>query len=77
MDQWSALYQAGLGQSAGLTRRFARCAREDAARQFLKLAPTHHQLIDHTEQLLELRDVAARPRLNIAPQALEELIDRI
>lgn len=47
------------------------------ARQFFKLAPCHHQIIYHAEQLAELRDVAARPRLNIAPDAVTELIERI
>jgi hypothetical protein len=47
------------------------------ARQFFELAPLGHQLLYHLEQLLELRDVAARPRLNIAPDAVDELIDRI
>src|SRR5690349_22334360 len=47
------------------------------ARQFFKLAPLSHDLLYHTEQLMELREVAARPRLNIPPQALNELIERI
>jgi uncharacterized protein len=47
------------------------------ARRFFELAPLSHQLLYHAEQLLELRDVAARPRLNVATQALDELIDRI
>src|SRR5689334_16171136 len=47
------------------------------AREFLKLAPLHHQLIYHAEQLEELRDVAARPRLKITPEAVDELIARI
>ena len=47
------------------------------ARQFFKLAPQSHQLIYHAEQLLELRDVAARPRLKIGPEAVDELIERI
>jgi uncharacterized protein len=47
------------------------------ARRFVELAPLSHQLLYHAEQLLELRDVAARPRLNIATEAVNELIDRI
>jgi len=47
------------------------------ARRFFALAPLTHVLIYHAEQILELRDVAARPRLGIAPDALHELIDRI
>jgi putative PIN family toxin of toxin-antitoxin system len=47
------------------------------ARQFFKLAPLHHELVYHDEQIMELRDVAARPRLNIAPEAVTELVDRI
>ncbi len=47
------------------------------ARQFFKLAPLVHQLHYAAEQLAELRDVAARPRLKLAPQAVDELIERI
>ena len=47
------------------------------ARQFFKLAPLHHSIVYHAEQLLELREVAARPRLKIMPEAVNELIDRI
>jgi putative PIN family toxin of toxin-antitoxin system len=47
------------------------------ARQFFKLAPLSHQLLYHAEQLLELRDVAARPRLKIAPVVVHELVGRI
>jgi putative PIN family toxin of toxin-antitoxin system len=47
------------------------------ARRFFMLAPLTHTLIYHTEQIMELRDVAARPRLKIAPEALDELVDRI
>ncbi len=47
------------------------------ARQFFKLAPLTHLLMYHQEQFLELRDVAARPRLEIAPEAVEELVDRM
>jgi putative PIN family toxin of toxin-antitoxin system len=47
------------------------------ARRFFKLAPLAHQLLYHAEQLLELRDVAARPRLKIAPEAVTELIERV
>jgi predicted nucleic acid-binding protein len=47
------------------------------ARQFFKVALLQHQLVYHAEQLAELRDVAARPRLRIAPEAVTELIDRI
>jgi predicted nucleic acid-binding protein len=39
------------------------------ARQFFKLAPLTHQIVYHAEQLAELRDVAARPRLRIAQEA--------
>lgn len=50
------------------------------ARHFFRLAPlapAGHRLVYHPEQLLELRDVAARPRLRIAPDAVDELVDRI
>jgi predicted nucleic acid-binding protein len=47
------------------------------ARRFFALAPLKHLLIYHAEQLAELREVAARPRLGIAPSAVEVLIDRI
>lgn len=47
------------------------------ARKFLELAPLAHELFYHAEQLDELRDVAARPRLSIAPEAVVELIERI
>ena len=47
------------------------------ARRFFKLAPLTHRIIYHPEQILELRDVAARPRLDIAPDAVDELVDRI
>jgi hypothetical protein len=47
------------------------------ARQFFKVAPLHHKIIYHDEQFLELRDVAARPRLNISPPAVTELVERI
>ena len=47
------------------------------ARQFFKLAPLGHRIVYHAEQLAELRDVAARPRLNIPPDAVTELIERI
>ena len=47
------------------------------ARRFFKLAPLTHLLVYHPEQILELRDVAARPRLGIAPEAVDELVDRI
>jgi len=47
------------------------------AREFFKHAPPSHQLLYHAEQLLELRDVAARPRLKVAPEAVNELIERI
>ena len=49
----------------------------EGARQFFKLAPLHHGILYHAEQLMELRDVAARPRLKLAPEAVNELIDRI
>lgn len=47
------------------------------ARRFFKLAPLSHVIIYHREQILELRNVAARPRLGIAPEAVDELVDRI
>jgi len=47
------------------------------ARRFFKLGSLAHLLVYHPEQILELRDVAARPRLQIAPEAVDELIDRI
>jgi hypothetical protein len=47
------------------------------ARRFFKLGPLAHVLVYHPEQILELRDVAARPRLSIAPEAVDELVDRI
>ncbi len=47
------------------------------ARHFFKLAPFHHQLLYHAEQLAELRAVAARPRFEIAPEAVTELVERI
>ena len=47
------------------------------ARQFFKLAPLHHSVLYHPEQLAELRDVAARPRLNIPAEAVTELVERI
>lgn len=47
------------------------------ARQFFELAPLTHTLVFHPEQILELRDVAARPRLRIPPEAVDELADRI
>jgi uncharacterized protein len=37
----------------------------------------HHEIVYHAEQLAELRDVAARPLLKIAREAVDELIDRI
>jgi len=47
------------------------------ARKFFELAPLAHELFYHAEQLDELRDVAARPRLNVAPEAVAELTERI
>src|SRR5690242_15476346 len=47
------------------------------ARRFFKISPIAHALIYNREQLLELRDVAARPRLSIPSEAVGELIDRI
>ena len=47
------------------------------ARQFFKLGLPQHTLIYHREQILEIRDVAARPRLRISPPAVVELVDRI
>lgn len=46
------------------------------ARRFFALAPLKHVLIYHPEQILELREVAARPRLRIATDALQELLER-
>ena len=50
---------------------------EGPARRFFKRAPVSHQLLYHTEQLVELRDVAARPRLNVPSEAVDELIERV
>jgi len=47
------------------------------ARLFFRLAPLTHVLVFHPEQILELRDVAARPRLGLAPEAVDELVDRV
>ena len=47
------------------------------ARQFFRLAPLAHVLVYHPEQFLELRDVCARPRLRVAPEAVDELVERI
>ncbi len=47
------------------------------ARRFFKLAPLTHVLVYHSEQILELRDVAARTRLGIASEAVDELVVRI
>jgi hypothetical protein len=47
------------------------------ARQFFKFAPLTHTLVYHPEQIWELRDVAARPRLDIAREAVEEFVERI
>jgi predicted nucleic acid-binding protein len=47
------------------------------ARQFFKSAALQHQIFYAAEQLAELRDVAARPRLKIAPEAVSEMIERI
>jgi hypothetical protein len=47
------------------------------ARQFFKLAPLSHALIYNDEQILELRDVAARPRLNIATESVNEFVERL
>jgi putative PIN family toxin of toxin-antitoxin system len=47
------------------------------ARHFFKLGLPLHSLIYHREQILELREVAARPKLGIAPEAVDELVDRI
>ena len=47
------------------------------ARRFFNLAPLTHLFIYHPEQILELRDVAARPRLNIESEAVDELVGRI
>ena len=50
---------------------------EGPARRFFKRAPISHELLYHIEQLVELRDVAARPRLNVPFEAVDELIDRV
>jgi putative PIN family toxin of toxin-antitoxin system len=47
------------------------------ARRFFMLAPLTHLLIYTGEQIAELREVAQRPRIAIAPEAVEELVDRI
>jgi putative PIN family toxin of toxin-antitoxin system len=47
------------------------------ARQFFKFALPSHHILYHAEQVLELRDVAARPRLKIATHSLNELVERI
>lgn len=47
------------------------------ARAFFRLAPLQHTVVYHQEQLAELREVAARPRLRIAGQAVDELVARI
>lgn len=47
------------------------------ARRFFALAPRIHVLLYHAEQLSELRDVAARPRLSLPPEAVDELIARM
>ena len=47
------------------------------ALQFFELAPLTHTFVFHPEQILELRNVAARPRLNIALEAVDALVDRI
>ena len=46
------------------------------ARQFFKVGLLQHRRVYHVEQLAELREVAARPRLKIAPEAVTELVDR-
>lgn len=47
------------------------------ARQFFRLAPLMHVLVYHSEQMLELREVAVRPRLDLAPDVVDELVGRI
>lgn len=47
------------------------------ARTFFLVAPRKHVIVYHKEQLLELRDVAARPRLGLGPRVVDELISRI
>lgn len=47
------------------------------ARRFFMSAPPTHVFIYHREQILELREVASRPRLAITPEAVDELADRI
>lgn len=60
------------------TNRMIRALRSPGpARRFFRLAPLTHLLLYHPEQISELRDTAARPRLAIAPEAVDELVDRI
>jgi len=47
------------------------------ARHFFKLGPLVHEILYHPEQILELRDVSARPRLGIPPEAVDALVERI
>src|SRR4051812_21306928 len=47
------------------------------ARQFFKIAPLVHEILYHAEQLAELREVAARPRLKIAAEAVTQLVERV
>lgn len=47
------------------------------ARRFFQHAPLTHALVYHPEQIQELRTVAARARLNIAPDTVNELVRRI
>jgi hypothetical protein len=45
------------------------------ARRFFRLAPLSHVLVYHPEQIAELREVAARPLLDISSKAVDELVD--
>ena len=47
------------------------------AREFFRIGPLQHKIQFHNVQLAELRSVAARPRIQISGEAVEELIDRL
>lgn len=47
------------------------------ARRFFMSAPLDHLIVYHARQVAELRAVAARPRLAITPEAVDELVRRI
>lgn len=60
------------------TNLMVRALRSDGpARRFFKLAPLTHRIVYHPEQILELREVAARPRLGLGADAVNELASRI